>query len=108
MDVRLLGELHVQALGAPIDLMVVGWECQGLPNAGRGTGLKHEKNTLFSEVIRIMKVLQRQTQPCMYFVENIPACFDRREEVQADYRTIKEWLGSQVMLDDAQHGSFAH
>lgn len=106
--VRLLGELHLQALDAPIDMLVVGWECQGMSNAGKGAGLKHKQSALFTEVVRIMSVLQRQAQPCMYVVENIPACFDRREEVRKEYRRIKEWLGAEVMLDAAQLGSSAH
>lgn len=108
VDVRLLGELHLQALGQEIDMVVVGWECQGLSNAGRGQGLKHHQSALFSEVVQLVQVFQKQVRPCWYVVENIPACFDRRESVRKDYRTIKEWLGEELLLDAAQHGSRAH
>lgn len=55
-DIRLIQESHV-AMVAPVQLVIAGWECQGLSLAGAGDGLKDARTRLFHELMRVMHLI---------------------------------------------------
>ncbi|CAI7803258.1 unnamed protein product [Closterium sp. NIES-54] len=66
------------------DLVIAGWECQGLSRVGEGKGM---------ELIRILKMIKRKQGEVAYIVENV----DIRDDMRGG-----------VALDAAQNGSRTH
>jgi site-specific DNA-cytosine methylase len=52
-----MGALNLARIGL-IDLVIFGWLCQGLSQAGMGQGLSNPKLGLFWELIRVVQHLQ--------------------------------------------------
>jgi hypothetical protein len=107
-----VGAEQLEALG-PIDLVVAGWPCQGSSAAGKGGGLDDDSSGLFTELVRVIGILQglhRQWgQPLGYVIEHVAAGFDRRlPKVREHYAAAPGLLGPKVVFDAAQVGSRAH
>jgi site-specific DNA-cytosine methylase len=49
-DIQLIQKKHMELLG-PIDLIILGWECQGFSAAGFGEGLSDTRSGLFTNMI---------------------------------------------------------
>jgi hypothetical protein len=110
-DIQLVGAEQLEALG-PIDLVVAGWPCQGRSAAGKGGGLDDDMSGLFTELVRVMGILQalhrRWGRPLGYVIEHVAAGFDRRPTVQEHYAAARGLLGPDIVFVAAQVGSRAH
>jgi site-specific DNA-cytosine methylase len=107
---------HITLLGAQdlaivghIDLVIVGWPCQGHTRAGRGEGLCDLRSRMFWEMLRVLCHLQiHQAQAPAYILENVPLLGDTRSHVMASVHEIWSWIGPAVLLDATRVGSSAH
>jgi site-specific DNA-cytosine methylase len=52
-DIQLIQKKHMELLG-PVDLIISGWECQGLSAAGFGEGLNDTRSNLFTDMVRMI------------------------------------------------------
>jgi hypothetical protein len=64
LDIALLGVQDLAKVG-PIDLVIVGWPCQGHIRAGRGEGLRDLQSHMFWEMLRdtFLNPLVDSTEP---------------------------------------------
>ncbi|CAI7733511.1 unnamed protein product [Closterium sp. NIES-54] len=99
---------EVVASWGQVDLLVAGWECQGLSRAGRGRGLEDPRMALFQELIRVMKLIKQRQGPFSYVVENLDVADDERSLVKEAHRAVTRELGHGVAWDAAQMGARAH
>jgi hypothetical protein len=56
LDIALLGAQNLARVG-PINLVIVGWPCQGHTRAGRGGGLRDPRSRMFWEMLRVLRHL---------------------------------------------------
>ncbi|CAI7886383.1 unnamed protein product [Closterium sp. NIES-54] len=91
-----------------VDLVVAGWECQGLSRAGEGRGFEDPRSGLFRELVRVLKMIKRKQGEVAYIVENVDTRDDGREAVKREEEEIRAELGAGVAWDAAQNGSRAH
>jgi len=85
----------------PIDLIILGWECQGFSMAGFGEGLSDTRSSLFTDMIRLITWAQSISPTLGYAIENTPSQLDKREKVQEHYTLIKHYLWESFLLDVA-------
>jgi site-specific DNA-cytosine methylase len=52
-DIQLIQKKHMELLG-PMDLIILGWECQGFSVAGFGEGLSDTKSGLFTSMVQLI------------------------------------------------------
>jgi site-specific DNA-cytosine methylase len=52
-DIRLIQKKHKELFG-PMDLIILGWECQGFLVAGFGKGLTDTRSDLFMDMVRLI------------------------------------------------------
>ncbi len=52
-DIQLIQKKHMELLG-PVDLIILGWECQGFLAIGFGEGLSDTRSSLFTDVVRLV------------------------------------------------------
>jgi site-specific DNA-cytosine methylase len=92
-------------------LVVAGWPCQDLSQAGPGTGLQGKRSSRLHDLVRVIGALQ-QLQPEMppgYIIENVAMQFHSNPAIaQQDYMRICSMIGQSTVLDAAQFGSLAH
>ncbi|CAI7806362.1 unnamed protein product [Closterium sp. NIES-53] len=91
-----------------IDLVIKGWECQGMSQVGEGRGMEDPRSGLFRELIRILKLIKQKQGEVAYIVENVDTLDDNREEVKQAEEEIRGELGAGVAWDGAQNGSRTH
>jgi hypothetical protein len=92
----------------PVDLIILGWECQGFSTARFGKGLSDTRSSLFMDMVRLITSAQSISPTIGYVIENTPSQFDQREKVQEQYTLVRHYLGEPFLLDAAQCGSYAH
>ncbi len=108
LDIALLGVQDLARVG-PINLVIVGWPCQGHTRAGRGEGLRDPRSRMFWEMLRVLHHLQtHQARVLAYILENVPLLGDTRFHVMANVHQIRSWIGLVVLLDAARVGSRAY
>jgi site-specific DNA-cytosine methylase len=91
-NITLLGTLDLAKSG-PIDLVIFGWPCQGLSQAGTNQGLSNPKSSLFWEWIFVVQHLQQSDMhPCAYLLENVPPLGDSRPTILARWQQIRAWI----------------
>ncbi len=74
----------------PIDLVIVGWPCQGHTQVGRGEGLCDPQSHMFWEMLRVLCHLQtHQARALTYIIENVPLLGDTRSHVMASVHEIR-------------------
>jgi site-specific DNA-cytosine methylase len=91
-------------------LVIAGWECQDLSNAGSGKGLHGQFLDLFPlmDVCASLQLLQPKLSPAFIF-ENTSIQTHRDNRIAIDdFNTICSVIGQPVLLDAAQFGSGAH
>ncbi len=69
----------------PIDLVIVGWPCQGHTQASRG-----------------------EARAPAYILKNVLLLGDIRFHVMVNVHEIRSWIGPSVLLDVARVGLCAH
>ncbi|GJP34393.1 hypothetical protein CLOM_g18840 [Closterium sp. NIES-68] len=105
-DVIAITEEMVESWGQ-VNLLVAGWECQGLSRAGKGRGLADSRTALFHELIRVMKMIKKRQGPFLYIVENVDVAEDERALVREAHELVTKELGHGVAWDAVQMGSKA-
>ena len=92
-------------------LVVAGWECQDLSNAGSGKGLRGKHSSTFfplMDVCASLQLLQPKLSPAFIF-ENTSIQTHRDSKISVDdFNTICSVIGQPVLLDAARFGSGAH
>jgi site-specific DNA-cytosine methylase len=91
-----------------VDLIILGWECQGFLVAGFGEGLSDTRFGLFTDMVRLIILVQSISPMLGYVIENTPSQLDQREKVQEHYTLVKHYFGEPFLFDAAQCGSYAH
>ncbi len=93
----------------PIDLVIVGWPCQGHTRATCGEGLRDPQSRMFREMLQVLHHLQTH-HACAptYILENVPLLGDTRSHVMVSVHEIWSWIGLAVLLDAMRVGSRAH
>jgi hypothetical protein len=92
-------------------LLVAGWECQDLSNAGSGKGLcGHHSSTFFPlmDVCASLQLLQPRLSPAFIFENTSVQTHSNRTIAVDDFNTICSVIGQPVLLDAARFGSGAH
>jgi len=75
----------------PVDVITFGSPCQGLSLAGRRLGLADERSGLFSEAVRIIDEMRRETDgryPRFAVWENVPGALSSNSGL--DYKAVLE------------------
>ena len=92
-------------------LVIAGWECQDLSNAGSGRGLKGQHSSTFFPLINVcasLQLLQPKLTPAFVF-ENTSIQTHRDNKIAIDdFNEICAIIGQPVLLDAARFGSGAH
>jgi DNA (cytosine-5)-methyltransferase 1 len=102
-DVPNLGDVMKAAL-PDAEIIVAGWPCQDISNAGLRTGLAGERSGLWREVVRALRLVR----PRLTLLENVAALLDRgMGEVLGDLAEIghdTEWDCIPASHVGAPHG----
>ncbi|CAI7861434.1 unnamed protein product [Closterium sp. NIES-53] len=88
-DVKEISEAEVASWGQ-VDLLVAGWECQGVLWAGKGKGEEDHRTRLMEELFRILEWLQERQGRVAYLLENLDLEGDSREPI----RLVRENQGA--------------
>ena len=114
-DIRLLTTDHLVAMGAKDQthpwLVVAGWPCQDMSQAGKAAGLPGARASLLFELVRVIGALQqlRPQAPPAYIIENVPFQFHHNSKIaDQDFEQVCSMIGCPVVADAAQFGSLAH
>ncbi|CAI7885034.1 unnamed protein product, partial [Closterium sp. NIES-54] len=105
--VRDITESQLQAWGK-IDLVVARWECQRYSRAGEGRGMQDSRGATFTDLKRVLEMIQEKQGEVLYIFENVDMADDRRELVKEAFKEIQETLGRGTVVDGAQLGSYTH
>jgi len=57
----------------PVDLIILGWECQGFSTTGFGKGLNDTRSGLFMNMVRLITWAQSISPILGYVTENTPS-----------------------------------
>ncbi|CAI7803816.1 unnamed protein product [Closterium sp. NIES-54] len=87
-----------------VDLLVVGWECQGVSRAGKGKGLEDTMSTLFLELLRVTKLIYQQHAEYLYILEDPDFSTNCREPVQRMQEVVTADLGQGVAWTQLSRG----
>ncbi len=52
-DIQLIQKKHMELL-SHVDLIILGWECQGFSTAGFGKGLNDTRTGFFMDMVRLI------------------------------------------------------
>jgi site-specific DNA-cytosine methylase len=52
-DIQLIQNKHIELLG-PINLIILGWKCQGFSMAGFRKGLNDTRSDLFTDMVQLI------------------------------------------------------
>jgi len=74
-NIQLIQKKHME-LFSPMDLIILGWECQGFSAVRFGEGLNDTKFSLFMETIRLITWAQSIYPTFGYVIENTPSQLD--------------------------------
>jgi hypothetical protein len=88
-------------LFGPVDLIILGWECQGFLAAGFGEGLNDTRSELFTDMVQLITWAQSISPTLGYVIGNTPSQLDQREKVQEHHMLVKHYLGEAFLLDAA-------
>jgi len=93
-------------------LVIAGWECQDLSPAGDGAGLAGPRSSTFTDLTRIIVLLQlvQPSRPPAYIVENaaMQHNFNHPRVREHDFQQVCSVLGPPVCVDAARFGARAH
>ncbi|CAI7885100.1 unnamed protein product [Closterium sp. NIES-53] len=102
-DVLEIGETEV-ASGGQVDLLVAGWECQGVSWAGKGKGGGDSRTRLMEDLFCVMEWLQERQGRVAYLLENLDLEGYSREPIQLVRERIRGQLGGGVSCDATRAG----
>jgi site-specific DNA-cytosine methylase len=64
-----------------VDLIILGWECQGFSVAGFGEGLSDTRSSFFMDMVRLITWAQSISLTLGYVFENTPSQLVQREKI---------------------------
>jgi hypothetical protein len=100
-DISLISEKDLHWLGH-MDLVIVGWPCQGMSMAGNQNGLQDGRSSRFYDMVRLIRSLQTsQRRPPGYIVENVPVVSSSRSRTLESMDKIHGILGVPMLIDAA-------
>ncbi|CAI7834033.1 unnamed protein product, partial [Closterium sp. NIES-53] len=105
-DVKAITKAEVASWGH-VDLLVAGWECQGVSWAGKGKGELDPKTKLMEELFKIMEWVQARQGRLAYLLEHLDM-EDVREPVRLVRERVTRQVGKGVSSDAARMGAYAH
>jgi site-specific DNA-cytosine methylase len=70
-DIQLIQNKHMK-LFCPVDLIILGWECQGFSTARFGKGLSDTRFGLFTDMVQLITWSQSIYPTLGYVIENTP------------------------------------
>ncbi len=91
-----------------VDLIILGWECQGFSTAKFGEALNDTRSGLFTNMVRLITWAQSISLTFGYVIKNTLSQLDQKEKVHEHYTLVKHYFGEPFLLDAAQCGSCAH
>ena len=113
-DVRTIGAEQLVNAGLhnvahPL-LLVAGWECQDLSQAGNGAGLHGKHSRTYFDILRITGALQQlRAAPTGYVLENSPMQYHQKRHIREGvYPHVCHAMGEPLDLDAARFNSGAH
>ncbi|CAI7888267.1 unnamed protein product [Closterium sp. NIES-53] len=106
-DVRHITRDMVRSWGH-VDLLVAGWECQGVSRAGKGKGMEDPRGALLLDLLRIMDWIKEGQGEVTYLLEHLDLEGDLREPVRRVRELVTKRLGKGVKCDAARLGARAH
>ncbi len=56
-----------------VDLIILGWECQGFSTTGFEVGLSDTRSDLFTDMVRLITSVQSSSPTLGYVIENTPS-----------------------------------
>ncbi len=65
----------------PVDLIILGWECQGFSAARFGEGFSDTRFDLFTNVVQLTTWVQSVFPTFGYVIENTPSQPNQRKKV---------------------------
>jgi site-specific DNA-cytosine methylase len=65
----------------PVDLIILGWECQGFSTTGFGKSLNDTKSDFFTDMVRLITWAQSMSPTLGYVIQNIPSQLNQNEKV---------------------------
>jgi site-specific DNA-cytosine methylase len=71
-DIQLIQKKHKKLFG-PVDLIILGWECQGFSAARFGESLSDTRFSLFTNMVRLITWAQSISPTLSYVIENSPS-----------------------------------
>jgi len=71
-DIQLIQKKHKKLFG-PMDLIILGWECQGFSAAGFGESLSDTRFNLFTNMVRLITWVQSISPTLSHVIENNPS-----------------------------------
>ncbi|CAI7909129.1 unnamed protein product [Closterium sp. NIES-54] len=99
-DVKAITEAEVASWGH-VDLLVAGWECQGVSWAGKGKGELDPRTKLMEELFKIMEWVQARQGRLAYLLEHLDMEGDVREPVRLVRERVTRQVGKGVSSDAA-------
>ncbi len=106
-NIQLIQKKHMELLGL-MDLIILGWECQGFSTTRFGEGLSDTRSGLFMDMVWLITWAQSISSTFGYVIENTLFQLDQREKVQQHYTLVKHYLRKPLLFDVAQCNSYAH
>jgi site-specific DNA-cytosine methylase len=67
--IQIIQKKHMELLG-PMDLIILGWECQGFSTAGFGEYLNDVRSSLFMDMVRLITWAQSISSTLEYVIKN--------------------------------------
>jgi len=71
-DIQLIQKKHMELLG-PMDLIILGWECQGFSTTKFKEGLNDTRSGLFMDMVQSITWAQSISPRLGYVIENTPS-----------------------------------
>jgi len=95
--IQLIQKKHIELFGH-VDLIILGWECQGFSTTVFGKGLSDIRSDLFTNMVQLITQARSIFPTLGYVIKNTPSQLNQREKVQEHYMLIKHYLGEPFIL----------
>jgi site-specific DNA-cytosine methylase len=78
-DIQLIQKKHMELL-SPMDLIILGWECEGFSAVGFGESLNDTRSGLFMDMVRLITWVQSISPTLGYVNKNTIVSLTRRRK----------------------------
>ncbi|CAI7837213.1 unnamed protein product [Closterium sp. NIES-53] len=87
-----------------VNLLVAGWESQGVSRAGKGRGMEDPRGAMLLDLLRVMDWIKERQEKLVYLLEHLDLEEDCREPVRKVRDLVRKKLGKGVRCDAARLG----